>query len=124
MADSDSILISTKKVLNIGTEHSVYDLDTIMHINATFSIINQLGIGPADGFFIEDELAKWEDLQVPANQLSMIKTYIFLKVGLLFDPPGTSFLIEAKNKQLAEYEWRLSLNREALVFNPAEPEEV
>ena len=124
MADSDSILISTKKVLNIGTEHSVYDLDIIMHINATFSIINQLGIGPADGFFIEDELAKWEDLQVPANQLSMIKTYIFLKVGLLFDPPGTSFLIEAKNKQLAEYEWRLSLNREALVFNPAEPEEV
>jgi hypothetical protein len=107
-----SILISTKKILGITESYTAFDLDIITHINSTFSILNQLGVGPEAGFMIEDEVAVWDDLEVPIRQLSLIKTYVFLKVRLLFDPPTTSFLIEATNKQIEEYEWRLNVNRE------------
>lgn len=108
-----SILISTKKVLGITEDYTVFDLDIITHINAAFSILNQLGVGPLDGFMIEDEGAEWSDFaDVPMNQLNLVKTYVYLKVGMLFDPPTTSFLIEAKTKQIEEYEWRLNVFRE------------
>jgi hypothetical protein len=114
-----SILTSTKKVLGIAETYTVFDMDILMHINAAFSILNQLGVGPVDGFFIEDESAEWEDFDVPANQLNLIRTYVFLKVRLLFDPPSTSFLITAMTDQIKEYEWRLNSFREDLL--PANP---
>lgn len=113
-----SILISTKQVLSIAESYHAFDLDILTHINAAFSVLNQLGVGPADGFFIEDESSEWEELGLPANQLAMVRTYVFLKVRMLFDPPSTSFLIEAMNKQIAEYEWRLNVFREDLIPAP------
>lgn len=107
-----SILTSTKKILGITEDYVVFDLDIITHINAAFSLLNQLGVGPVNGFMIEDADIEWEDYGVPMNQLTLVKTYVYLKVSILFDPPTTSFLIEAKTKQIEEYEWRLNEFRE------------
>jgi hypothetical protein len=116
----ESILKSTKKILGLDAAYTPFDLDVITHINAAFSILNQLGIGPEDGFFIEDDTVTWDEYLVPPNQLHLIKTYVYLKVRMLFDPPATSFLIEALNNQIKEYEWRLNVFREVELL----PEEV
>lgn len=116
----DSILKSTKKILGLAEDYTPFDLDVITHINATFSILDQLGVGPVGGFSIEDETALWSEYDVPANQLHTVKTYIYLKVRYLFDPPGTSFLLEATDKQIKEYEWRLNVFRE-WELDPTDP---
>jgi hypothetical protein len=111
----NSILLSTKKILGIAPDYLVFDLDIITHINSSLSIVNQLGVGPMGSMAIEDESAEWDDLDIPQNQLSLVRTYIFLRVRMLFDPPGTSFLIDAMTKQIQEHEYRLSYFREATV---------
>ena len=116
----ESILKSTKKILGLADDYTPFDLDVMTHINAAFSILNQLGVGPIDGFFIEDEQALWTDFLVPPNQLHLVKTYIYLKVRSLFDPPSTSYLIEATNNQIKEYEWRLNVFRE-WELDPVDP---
>lgn len=113
----NSILTSTKKILGISADYTAFDLDILTHINAAFSVLDQIGIGPEGGFFIEDAGPKWNQLGLPQNQINMVRTYVFLKTRMLFDPPTTSFLIEAMEKQLAEYEYRLSVNRE-MVLHP------
>lgn len=115
-----SILTSTKKVLGLDEGYTAFDLDVTTHINAAFSVLNQLGVGPEDGFFIEDATEEWEDFEVPANQLHMVKSYIYLKTRLLFDPPGTSFLIDAMKSQIEQFEWRLNMLREVLLPDPEE----
>lgn len=112
---ADSILDSTKKILGLSSDYTPFDLDIITHINSTFSILDQLGIGPIDGFVIEDNDPTWDDYSIPSNQLSLVKTYVFLKVRMLFDPPATSYLIEAMNNQIREHEWRLNSSREVIV---------
>jgi hypothetical protein len=121
----DSILFSTKKILGMESDYTAFDLDILTHINAAFSTLNQLGVGPEDGFFVEDSTITWDDFVVPANQLNLVKTYIYLKVRFLFDPPTTSFLLDAMANQVKEYEWRLNIFREVLVpvFVPPEEEE-
>lgn len=109
----DSILISTKKVLGISEEYTVFDLDIITHINAAFSVLTQLGLGPEAGFMIEDNSATWSEFTPNITALNLIRTYVFLKTKLLFDPPTTSFLIEATNRQIEQYEWRLNVLRES-----------
>jgi hypothetical protein len=111
----NSILISTKKVLGLDAAYTVFDQDVIMHINAAFSILNQLGVGPVEGFMIEDDTAVWDDfilLEGTEPSKSLIKTYVQLKSRMLFDPPTTSFLLEAMTNQIKEYEWRLNVFRE------------
>jgi hypothetical protein len=115
-----SILKSTKKILGLAEDYIPFDLDIITHINAAFSTLNQLGVGPVEGFAIEDDTAVWADFIVPLNQLSMIKTYVYLKVRSLFDQPSTSYLIEAGNNQIKEYEWRLNTFRE-WELDPVDP---
>lgn len=107
-----SILNSTKHILGLQEDYNAFDLDVLTHINAAFSTLSQLGIASADGYFVEDATDLWTDLNLPQNQLNLIKTYIFLKVRILFDPPTTSFLIEATDKQIKELEWRLNVYRE------------
>ncbi len=105
----NSILNSTKKVLGVGPDYTAFDLEILTHINSAFSAMNQFGVGPITGFVIEDAQALWTELNLPKNQLSMVRTYIYLKARALFDPPTTSYLIEAMNKQIQEHEWRLRL---------------
>lgn len=110
----NSILKSTKKILGIADEYTAFDLDIITHINATLAIVNQLGIGPDGGILIDDDASTWGDLDLPQDQMSIVRTYVFLRVRMLFDPPSTSFLIEATNKQIEEFETRLSYIREGI----------
>ena len=119
----ESILKSTKKILGLADDYTPFDLNVITHINAAFSKLDQLGVGPEGGFFIEDETALWSDYVVPQNQLHVVKTYIYLSVRILFDPPGIGFLVTSLNDQLKEYEWRLNVLRETVLIENA-PEEV
>lgn len=106
-----SILTGTKKVLNLDQSYTAFDFDILTFINSAFATLNQLGIAPV-GFSVTDESAVWEDLGESAEMTNMIRTYVYLKVRSLFDPPGTGFLIEAMNNQISEQEWRLSNFRE------------
>lgn len=115
----DSILASTKKILGISDEYTAFDLDIMTHINAVFFVVNQLGVGPTDVVVIEGSEDKWSDISdIPPNQLSMLKTYMYMKVRMLFDPPATSFVIDAMNNQIKELEYRLSYAREDLIPVP------
>lgn len=108
----NSILTSTKKMIGLGETYTPFDLDVITHINTALSYMQQLGIGPADGLAIEDNTVLWTELGLPTNQLSMVKTYIFMKTRMMFDPPSTSFLVEAMKAEITEHEVRLNVLRE------------
>ena len=111
---SDSILNSTKKVLGIDADYTAFDLDVMMHINTVFTTLVQLGIGPVNGYMIEDAAATWDDFLGEDLNLNSVKSYVYLRVRILFDPPATSFTIEAMQKQIQELEWRLNVHRENL----------
>lgn len=121
MADS-SILVGTKKILGIDAEYTAFDLDIITHINSVFATLQQLGVGPAEGFMIEDETSKWEEFIGINNALNPVKTYVYLRVRLLFDPPTTSFLLGSLQEQLKELEWRLNVYREEDLWNQSNVE--
>lgn len=108
-----SILTSTKKILGIDEAYTAFDLDIITHINSAFSTLTQLGIGPPQGFMIEDATAEWNEF-IPDQdfQYNSVKSYVFLRVRQIFDPPSTSYLIAAFNEQIKELEWRLNVYRE------------
>lgn len=107
-----SILNSTKKILGIASDYTAFDLDIITHINSVFSTLTQLGVGPTAGFMIEDDAANWADFLADDLQLNSVKSYVFLRVRLFFDPPATSYLITAYEDQIKELEWRLNSHRE------------
>lgn len=115
-----SILKSTKKLLGVAETYTAFDLDIITHINSVLSTLDQLGVGPTGGLYIEDDSIEWPDLDVPIAQINSIRSYVVLKVQMLFDPPATSFLIQAREKQIAEFEWRIREAREALDPLPSE----
>lgn len=107
-----SILISTKKILGITKDYTVFDLDIITHINSAFSTLTQLGVGPVNGFMISGVDEVWTDFIAEDFQYNSVKSYVFLKTRQLFDPPQTSYLISAVEKQIEELEWRLNVHRE------------
>lgn len=107
-----SMLTNVKKIVGLAEADTSFDPDIIMHTNAVLSVLTQLGIGPEDGFMIEDATPTWEDFLVGDKRLNMVKTYVYLRVRLLFDPPSTSFVIESLNKQIEELEVRMSIVRE------------
>lgn len=115
----ESILDSTKKMLGMESDYTAFDLDVITHINSVFVTLSQLAVG-SEVFAIEDAEKKWSDLELPQDQLSLARSYIWLKVRLLFDPPATSFHIEALNNQIKECEGRLSISRE-WALDPVDP---
>ena len=107
----DSILNTIKKQLGITEDYTVFDNDLIMHINSVFLTLSQLGVGPDEGFFIEGKTDSWTDYIDEGVLLNSIKTYVYLKVKLLFDPPQASSLLEAINSQLKEIEWRMYVQK-------------
>ena len=104
----DSILISLKKFLGIDAAYTIFDPDIMLHANTAFAILNQLGVGPEEGFMIESEDETW-DSYISDYNFMMVKTFIYLKVKLLFDPPSNASLYESMNRQLDELTWRLEL---------------
>lgn len=112
----ESILTSIKKLLGIDEEYEVFDPDIVMHINAVFMTLTQLGLGPPEGFVIADKESKWTDFIADVRKHQAIKTYIYLKVRLLFDPPTSSAVMEAMNRTISECEWRLNVGAEQEVI--------
>lgn len=109
----ESILISIKKLLGIDKDNKDFDKDVIMHINTALLTLNQIGVGPAEGFLIEDDSATWEDLLGNRKDLDAAKTHIYLKVKLVFDTPLNSSVIQANKESINELEWRLNLQAES-----------
>lgn len=116
---TDSILTSVKKMIGLDDAYTVFDLDIMTHINATFDTLRQLGVGPYDGFMVEDATALWEDYFLLADrQLNSVKQLVYMKVRLAFDPPQTAHHMTALKEQIQELEWRLNVTvdtREDLV---------
>lgn len=104
----DSILTSVKKMLGITSEYTHFDADIIMHINSVFMILNQLGVGPREGFSISSDVETWDEFTNDNLTIESVKSYMYLKVGLLFDPPTSSNVLEARNRLVSELEWRLN----------------
>lgn len=105
----ESILTSIKKMLGIPEEYDHFDPDLIMHINSVLSILTQIGVGPSEGFRIEDDLATWEDFLDNDTDYEAVKSYVHLRVKLLFDTSTlSSAVIESMNRMISELEWRLN----------------
>lgn len=104
---SESILTSIKKLLGITEEYEQFDPDIIIHINSVFMILTQMGVGPSKGFRISDKTAVWSDYMSDGQNLDSVKSYIHLKVKLLFDPPLSSSVMECMKQIISELEWRL-----------------
>lgn len=106
----ESILTSIKKMLGITEECTDFDAAIIMHINTVFMILRRFGIGPKDGFVIEDDMPIWDDFLPDGTltKMAAVKTYVYLKVKLVFDPPLSSSTVESMNRMISELEWRLN----------------
>lgn len=109
MATSTSILTSIKKLLGPSEDDTSFDQDIIIHINSVFMVLNQLGIGPPEGFSIADNTATWETYLGTNKNLESVKTYVYLKTRIVFDPPTSSTLLDALTRNISELEWRLQV---------------
>ena len=118
-----SILRNTKKILGLDAADTSFDTDVILQINSAFSHLQSLGVGPAAGFGIVDEEAQWDEFLPTADpsMVNLVKTCVFLRVRLAFDPPQTSFGLDALKQQLREHEWRLNEMREQTAWVDPEP---
>ena len=116
MIGSGIILKDVKKVLGLAEDYDAFDVDISFHINAAFTQLHQMGVGPDDGFFLSEGDETWDDFLsglVDQPYIQNIKTYVSMYTRLLFDPPTTSFAIEAIKNVLRETEWRLNLQVES-----------
>lgn len=113
---ANSILDSTKKVLGLTSDYDVFDQDLIMHINSVFFTLNQLGVGPVGGYSITGPTETWDAFLGTDPRLNAVKSYVFLRVKMLFDPPSTSFTQTAMKEQIQEYEWRLNVHMESTIW--------
>lgn len=110
----ESILTSIKKLLGISEEYTHFDTDIIMHINSVFMTLTQLGVGPSEGFSINDSSVYWGEFVDDPTKLQAIKTYMYLKVRLVFDPSSLgSATLAAYERQIQELEWRLNVAAES-----------
>lgn len=113
MGLNESILNSIKKMLGPTEEYTHFDPDIIMHINSVFMILNQMGVGPDKAYSISDDKATWSDFMPEEELLHSVKSYIYLKVKMLFDPPSSSSFMQSMNEQIKELEWRLNVAAES-----------
>ena len=108
----ENILSSIKTLLGIQETDFNFDDEIIMNINSVFMTLNQLGVGPTTVFKIVDESATWASFFGTRVDLESVKSYVYLKVRMLFDPPQNSFLVDAIERQISEFEWRLQVQTE------------
>lgn len=122
MALEQSILKSTKKKLGLDADYTAFDEEVTSFINSSFFSLKRIGIGPANGFEIEGDEEVWDDFvdvdMLDVSAMNALRTYIYLKVRLLFDPPGTPYHIQAIEDQIAELEHTLLTERELIKWTP------
>ena len=109
----DSILDTIKKMLGLDTNYTPFDQDIIVLINGAFMTLHQLGIGPEDGFSISDYSTRWSDYLINYTNIRAVQEYIYMKVRMIFDPPGNSFVMDALKQQCQELEWRMNVQAES-----------
>jgi hypothetical protein len=119
---TDSILNTTKKALGLDESYTAFDPEIIMHINSVFSTLNQLGVGPELGFQITDASQEWTTFLEDDFRLNNVKTYMYLRVRLLWDPPTTSYTITAFDSQVKELEWRILTYKEQVNWTDPDPD--
>lgn len=117
----ESILNSVKKVLNVPATQTVFDTDIIMHVNSALAIMTQLGVGPDNGFMITGPDETWSQFIGDDLVLNLVKTCIYLRVKLVFDPPATSFGLQAMERQITEHEARINIHREGVKYPWPQP---
>lgn len=110
----ESILTSIKKLLGIEKDYTHFDPEIVTHINSVFMILTQIGLGPDEGFYIEDDSTTWDEFVEDPAKLQAVKSYVHHKVRLLFDPPSNSTHMDAINRTIAELEWRLKVDAEMM----------
>lgn len=104
----ESILTSIKKLLGPEEEYDHFDTDIIIHINSALMVLTELGVGPSNGFTITDKVAVWTDFVPDIDRIAAIKTYVYLKVKLVFDPPQSAAAIDSIKETIKELEWRIN----------------
>ena len=110
---NESILVSIKKLLGIAGDYPYFDADIITHINSVLMVLTQVGVGPEDGFTITGDTETWKQfLGTDFSKLMAVRTYVYLKVKIIFDPPQSSAAIESINRLINEFEWRLNVAAE------------
>lgn len=114
----ESILTSVKKMLGIADEYTHFDPDVIMNINSALMTLTQLGIGPEEGFSICDDTSTWIEFIGDSKKVEAVKTYVFIQVKLVFDPPASAAVISSYERKAQELEWRLNV-----AVDPAQREE-
>ena len=112
MALETSILKTVKKLVGVPSEITVFDLDIIVHINSAFATLHTLGLGPVEGFMIEDDQATWDQYLGGDLRKESVKTLVALMVRQIFDPPSSSYAVTAMQEQIRELQWRLNIIRE------------
>lgn len=113
----ESILDSIKKLLGIESDYDAFDTDVIIHINSVFMVLNQLGVGPEKPFVIHGKDEQWSNFDPNLEMVEAVKSYMYLKIRLLFDPPNSGVLHQAMERQISEFEWRLNIQAEGGVQN-------
>ena len=102
-----AMLDDIKKQIGIVPEYTAFDDQILLDINAAFATLHQLGVGPEEGFVV-DSTTTWDDYILAPRLVNFVKSYVSMKVRVMFDPPTSSFALDALNKQIAEYEWRMT----------------
>ena len=110
-----SILATIKKMLGLDVSYTAFDTDITIHINSALMVLMQLGVGPSSGFSIQGTTTTWEDFLGGYEDLDGVKTFVYLKVRILFDPPQSSFVLTAYQKEIESLEWRLNVQAERSV---------
>ena len=103
----ESILTSIKKMLGIQEDYTHFDADLIMHINSILFVLTQIGVGPSEGFSIKDENDEWSNFLPDGQNLELVKSYVYARVRMIFDPPQSSAVAESLNNIITEFEWRI-----------------
>lgn len=110
----ESILTSIKEFLGITEEYEHFDRPIIGHINSVFMDLTQIGVGPSEGFFIQDKNSCWSDFIPDLGKYEAVKSYMELRVQLLFDPPTSSAVLASYERQIEKWEWRLNVAAESV----------
>lgn len=112
----DSILNSVKKALGIQSDYTHFDPELIMFINGAFTNLHQLGVGSEKPFIVTDEKDIWSDFIQDYEQIELVKSYVYLKTRMIFDPPVGS-TADSFNEMIKEAEWRLNVGMETPCLN-------
>lgn len=111
---SDSIVVTIKKMLGLEDAYTPFDTDIKVYINSAFMILTQMGVGPKEGFSVKDYNEKWSDFLTNEVRLESVKTFVYLKVKMMFDPPTNSFVMDAMNREADQLLWRLNVQAESV----------